>query len=85
VGSKNSRASPQKSEGESLSKKISVLEQEVYDYIKEHGELIISNLPKNMMGAIPNLKNEGLVETFRKPVTQWASKKKTFVRALAQE
>ena len=68
-----------------MSKKISALEQEVYDYIKERGELIISNVPKNMMGAIPCLKNAGLVETFRKPVTQWASKKKTFVRALKQK
>ena len=68
-----------------MSKKISALEQEVYDYIKERGELIISNVPKNMMGAIPSLKNAGLVETFRKPVTQWASKKKTFVRALKQK
>ena len=68
-----------------MSKKISALEQEVYNYIKERGELIISNVPRNMMGAIPSLKNAGLVETFRKPVTQWASKKKTFVRALKQK
>jgi hypothetical protein len=68
-----------------LSKKLSALEQEVYDYIKERGELIISNVPRNMMGVIPSLKNAGLVETFRRPVTQWASKKKNFVRALKQE
>ena len=68
-----------------MAKKITVLEKEIYDYIKERGELIISEVPKNMRGAIPNLKNMGLVETFRKPVTQWASKKKTFVKALTQE
>ena len=65
-----------------MSKKITLLEQEIYDYIKARGELIVSDVPKNMRGAIPALKNAGLVETFRKPVTQWASKKKTFVKAL---
>jgi hypothetical protein len=65
-----------------LVRKITILEQQVYDYIKEHGEVIVSDVPKNMRGAIPNLKNAGLVETFRKPVTQWAQKKKTFVKAL---
>ena len=65
-----------------MAKKISILEQEVYNYIKERGELIISEVPKNMKGAIPNLKNVGLIETFRKPVTQWASRKQAFVKAL---
>jgi hypothetical protein len=68
--------------GKRLVRKITILEQQVYDYIKEHGEVIVSDVPKNMRGAIPNLKNAGLVETFRKPVTQWAQKKKTFVKAL---
>ena len=50
-------------------KKISEREQEVYDYIQERGELLVSNLPKNMMGVIPSLQNLGLVKTFRKSVT----------------
>ncbi|MCW4016991.1 MAG: hypothetical protein NWF06_11530 [Candidatus Bathyarchaeota archaeon] len=65
-----------------MAKQITALEQEIYDYIKERGEVIVSEVPMNMKGAIPNLKNAGLVETFKKPVTQWASKKKMFVRAL---
>ncbi|MCW4034786.1 MAG: hypothetical protein NWF03_05420 [Candidatus Bathyarchaeota archaeon] len=65
-----------------MSRKITDIEQQVYDYIKERGELIVSDVPRNMKGAIPNLKNAGLLETFRKPVTQWASKKKMFVKAL---
>jgi len=65
-----------------LAKKISILEQEVYNYIKERGELIISEVPKNMKGAIPRLKNVGLIKTFRKPVTQWASKKQAFVKVI---
>ncbi|GAG81321.1 unnamed protein product, partial [marine sediment metagenome] len=35
-----------------------------------------------IIGAIPTLKNAGLIETFRKPVTQWASKKKLFVKSI---
>jgi len=35
-----------------------------------------------MWGAIPNLKNAGLVKTFKKPATPWASKKQTFVQTL---
>lgn len=61
---------------------MSELEQKVYDYIKERGELIISEVPKNMRGVIPSLKNDGLLETFKKPTTPWASKKKLFVKAL---
>ena len=68
-----------------MAKKITVLEQQVYDYIKERDELIVSDVPKNMRGAIPTLKNAGLVETFRKTVTQWATKKKTFVKALKKK
>jgi len=65
-----------------LSRKLTEFEKTVYDFIKEHSEIIISNVPKNMNGAIPNLKSAGLVETFRKPVNPWASKKKTFVKAI---
>lgn len=68
-----------------MTRKITDLEQEVYNYIKEHGDTIISDIPKNMSGAIPNLKNAGLVELFRKPVTPWATKKKTFVKALKRK
>ena len=41
----------------------------------------VSDMPKKMWGAIPNLKNAGLVKTYRKPTTPWASKKQTFVKA----
>ena len=62
--------------------KITELEQKVFDYIKVHDELQVSNVPKMMWGAIPNLKTAGLVKTYKKPTTPWASKKKTFVKAL---
>jgi len=41
-------------------------------------------MPKRMWGAIPNLKNAGLVKTYKKPTTPWASKKKTFVQAFEE-
>ena len=65
-----------------LSRKLTEFEKNVYDFIKEHDEMIVSNVPKNMSGAIPNLKSAGLLETFRKPASPWASKKKTFVKAI---
>ena len=65
-----------------MSRKLTDFEKKVYDFIKEHDEMIISNVPKHMRGAIPNLKNAGLLKTFKKPTAQWASKKKTFVKAI---
>ena len=64
--------------------KITEFEQKVYDYIKSYYELQVSNIPKMMWGAIPNLKTAGLVKTYKKPTTPWASKKKTFVQALQE-
>jgi len=64
--------------------KITKFERKVYDFIKVKGELLVSNLPKMMWGAIPNLKNAGLVKTYKRPTTPWALKKKTFVQALEE-
>ena len=64
-----------------MSRKLTDFEKKVYAFIKEHDEIIVSNVPKNMRGAIPNLKNAGLLKTFKKPTTHWASKKKMFVKA----
>ena len=65
-----------------MSSKLTEFEKKVYDFIKEHNEIIVSDVPKNMKGAIPNLKNAGLIETFKKPVTPWASKKQLFVKSI---
>ena len=65
-----------------MSRKLTEFEKKVYDFIKEHDEMIVSNIPKNMSGAIPNLITAGLIESFRKPTSPWASKKKTFVKAI---
>ena len=65
-----------------MSRKLTDFEKQVYDFIREHDEMIVSNVPKNMSGAIPNLKSAGLLEIYKKPTAQWASKKKTFVKAI---
>ena len=67
-----------------MSRKLSEFEKQVYDFIKEHNEMIVYNVPRNMSGALPNLINAGLLETFRKP-RPWASKKRKFVKALNKE
>ena len=63
-------------------KETTEFEKKVFDYIKEQGEVLVSDVPKMMWGAIPNLKTAGLVETFKKPVTPWASKKHTFIKVI---
>jgi hypothetical protein len=35
--------------------KLTKFEKKVYDFIKEQDEVQISNIPKKMWGAIPNL------------------------------
>jgi len=57
-----------------LSKGLTEFEKKVYSFIKERGEVLISNVPSRMMGAVPNLKNSGLVEVYKKLTTPWASK-----------
>jgi len=60
--------------------KLTKFERKVYAFIKSQGEVQVSNIPKRMWGAIPNLKKAGLIKTYKKPTTPWASKKKTFVK-----
>ena len=65
-----------------MSRELTEFEKKVYEFIKGHNEMIVSNIPKNMSGAIPTLITAGLIESFRKPTSPWASKKKTFVKAI---
>jgi hypothetical protein len=64
--------------------KITEFEKKAYDYIKLQGEISVTNIPKMMWGAIPNLKNAGLVKIFKRPSTPWASKKHKFVKAIEE-
>ena len=56
------------------------MEQKTYSFIKNVGEIQTTNLPKQMWGAIPNLKNMGLVEVFKKYTSYFKSRKKKFVK-----
>ena len=56
------------------------LEKEVYSLIKRRGEVMASIIPPRMMGAIPRLKNLGLVEVYKKSTTSETSKRRKFVR-----
>ena len=58
-------------------------ERDLYEFIKRSGEVMTSNLPSRMMGALPQLVKKGLVEIYKKPTTLWSAKKKKFVRAKA--
>ncbi|MFZ7138501.1 MAG: hypothetical protein ACOWW1_08810 [archaeon] len=55
-------------------------EKKTYNFIKNTGEIQTTNLPKSMWGAIPSLKNKGLVEIFKKYTSYFKSRKKKFVR-----
>jgi hypothetical protein len=63
-----------------VSKEVSDVEREVYEYIKEQGELLTKNVPARMRGAIPNLKNKGLVELIKKRTSIFSYKKRKFVK-----
>jgi hypothetical protein len=64
-----------------LSKKLTEFEKDVYDFIRKRGELLTTDIPARMMGAIPNLKNKGLLKVFKKGTSPWSSKKRKFVKA----
>jgi hypothetical protein len=57
-------------------------EMKVYMFIKKHGELLTTNIPPKMMGAIPSLKNKGLIEVFKHRTSIWNSKKRKRVRII---
>lgn len=37
------------------------IEKKTYSFIKNAGEVQSTNLPKQMLGAVPSLKNKGLI------------------------
>ena len=60
--------------------KLTEFEKEVHDFIEGRGEILTSNMPTRMSGAIPSLKNKGVIEVFKKSTSRWTSKKRKFVR-----
>ena len=60
--------------------KLTKFEKEVHDFIKRREEVLTSNIPTRMRGAIPSLNNKGVIEVFKKSTSRWTSKKRKFVR-----
>jgi len=58
-------------------------ERRLYEFIKRSEEVMTTNLPPKMMGALPQLIKKGLIEVYKKPTTIWSDKKRKFVRAKA--
>ncbi|MDG6223419.1 MAG: hypothetical protein IAX21_02875 [Candidatus Bathyarchaeota archaeon] len=67
-----------------MARTITEFEKKTYNYIKEQKDVHISNIPKMMWGAIPNLRNAGLVRTHKKTTAPWAQKKHTFVKIIEE-
>ncbi len=63
-----------------MSKKLTDFERKAYSFIKKRGEMLTTSIPPKMMGAVPTLKNKGLVEVFKKSTSEWSSKKRKFVK-----
>ncbi len=61
------------------------MEQKTYSFIKNVGEIQTTNLPKQMWGTIPNLKNKGLIELFKKYTSYFRSRKKKFVKVIEKK
>jgi len=63
-------------------KDLTKIEKKTYEFIKEAGEIQPKNMPDSrMVGAIANLKNQGLVEIYKKYTSIFRRKKKKFVKA----
>lgn len=60
---------------------LTPFERKVYQFIMNSGEILTSNVPPRMRGAVPNLVDKGLVEVYRKRTSLWSSKKRKFLRA----
>ena len=71
------------SESKETPNKLTKFEIEVYRFIKRNGEMLTTVLPKRMMGAIPKLKQKGLVEITKRSLSPFRPKKKKFVKAKA--
>ncbi len=64
-----------------MSEDLTPFEEEVYELIKRSSELLTTDVPSRMRGAIPHLIEEGLVEVYKKPTSPWSSKKRKYLRA----
>ena len=70
-----------------LAEELTDFEKKVYDFIKQLKEVQTTNVPPRMRGALPSLKNKGLIEVYKKRTSLWTSikKKRTFVRVIDRQ
>lgn len=62
-----------------MSENLTEFEKEVYDFVKERGEMLTTSMPSRMSGAIPNLENKGVIEVYKKTTSRWSAKKRKFI------
>jgi len=64
---------------------LTPLERRVYELIKKSGDILTTNVPPEMRGAVPRLVDKGLVEVYKRPTSPWSPKKRKFLRSRMQE
>jgi hypothetical protein len=68
-----------------LSEDLTPFEEEVYELIKKSTELLTTDVPSRMSGAVPHLIGKGLVEVYKKRTSPWSSQKRKYLRAKTVE
>jgi hypothetical protein len=63
-----------------MTEELTEFEKKVADFLAGRGEVLTSNMPAQMSGALPNLKRKGVVDIFKRRTSRRAPKKRTFVR-----
>ena len=65
-----------------MREELTNIERKVYKLVRESGEMLTTNVPADLMGAVPHLINKGLVKTYKKSTSPLTSKKKKFIRVI---
>jgi len=64
-----------------LLRALTDLEREVYEFIRQVGEVMAKDIPFKKAGAVPSLVRKGLVEVYKRPVSPMSRKTHKFLRA----
>jgi hypothetical protein len=67
-----------------LLRALTDLEREVYEFIRQVGEVMAKDVPSKKAGAVPSLVRKGLVEVYKRPVSPMSRKTHKFLRAKAE-
>jgi hypothetical protein len=52
----------------------------VFEFIKNSDELLTTDVPSKIMGAVPHLISKGLIEVYKKPISFSTNKKRKFLK-----